>query len=115
MVFNDMKKGDVVLVLQLDFPRGRWPLGRIIEIFPGRDGHTRVVKVQCGDKTYVRPIHKLVPLRDNWTLICNDDTRWCPPPSVGRGYVEEVVDIDLVLFCLFILGNFRKTLDDSFD
>ena len=61
-VFSDIKKGDVLMVLQPDLPRGRRLLGRIIEIFPGRDGHTRVVKVQCGNKTYVRPIHTLVPL-----------------------------------------------------
>jgi hypothetical protein len=61
-VVADMKKGDVVLVHQPDLARGRWPLGRIVDTFPGKDGHTRVVKVQCGQKTYLRPVHKLVPL-----------------------------------------------------
>ena len=48
--------------LEKDLPRGKWPLGRIVETYPGRDGHTRVAKVQCGERTLVRPIHKLVPL-----------------------------------------------------
>jgi hypothetical protein len=61
-IVNDMKKGDVVLALDNNLPRCRWPLGRIIETYPGKDGHTRVAKVQCGDRTLVRPIHKLVPL-----------------------------------------------------
>lgn len=61
-VVKDLKEGDVVLVLDPNLPRGQWPLGRIVETFPGRDGHTRVAKVQCGEKTVVRPIHKLVPL-----------------------------------------------------
>jgi hypothetical protein len=61
-VVKELKKGDVVLALQKDLPRGRWPLGRIVETYPGRDGHTRVAKVQCGSKTIVRPIHKLIPL-----------------------------------------------------
>lgn len=61
-VVSDLKRDDVVLVLQPDLPRGRWPLGRIVDTFPGKYGHTRVVKVQCGQKTYVRPVHKLVPL-----------------------------------------------------
>jgi hypothetical protein len=61
-VVADMKKGGVVLVHQPDLVRGRWPLGRIVDTFPGKDGHTRVVKVQCGQKTYLRPVHKLVPL-----------------------------------------------------
>ena len=59
---KDLKEGDVVLALEKDVPRGRWPLGRILETYPGRDGHSRVAKVQCGDRTLVRPIHKLVPL-----------------------------------------------------
>ena len=62
---QDLKVGDVVLVIQPDALRGRWPLGRIVEVYPGRDGHTRVAKVACGVKTVVRPIHKLIPLRIN--------------------------------------------------
>ena len=63
--FRDLKVGDVVLVIQPDTPRGRWPLGRIAEVYPGRDGHTRVAKVACGVKTVVRPINKLIPLGIN--------------------------------------------------
>ena len=59
---KDLKEGDIVLAIEKDLPRGRWSLGRIVETFPGRDGHTRVAKVQCGERTLVRPIHKLVPL-----------------------------------------------------
>ena len=62
VVVENMKEGDVVLALQPNLPRGHWPLGRIVETYPGKDGHTRVAKVQCGAKTIVRPIHKLVPL-----------------------------------------------------
>ena len=51
-----------MLALEKDLPRGRWPLGRIVETFSGRDGDTRVAKVQCGDRALVKPIHKLVPL-----------------------------------------------------
>ena len=64
-VVKDLKKDDVVLVLDPKLPRGRWPLGRITDTYPGRDGHTRVAKIQCGTKTVVRPIHKLVPLQEN--------------------------------------------------
>ena len=64
-VIKDLKEDDVVLVLDSKLPRGRWPLGRIIETYPGRDGHTRVAKIQCGASTVVRPIHKLVPLHES--------------------------------------------------
>ena len=61
-VAKNLKIGDVVLLVQPGLSRGNWPLGRIVDVFPGKDGHTRVAKVQCGKKTFVRPIHKLVPL-----------------------------------------------------
>ena len=60
--FRDLKVGDVVLVVQPDTPSGRWPLGRIVEVYPGRDSHTRVAKVACGVNTLVRQITKLIPL-----------------------------------------------------
>lgn len=52
---EEHETGEVVLALDNNLPRGRWPLGWIIE----RDGQTLVAKVQCGDKTFIRPIHKL--------------------------------------------------------
>ena len=61
-VVADMKEGDVVLALDSNLPRGHWPSGRIVETYPGKDGRTRVAKVQCGTRTVVRPVHKLVPL-----------------------------------------------------
>ena len=64
-VVKDLKVDDVVLVLDSKLPRGRWPLGHIIETYTGRDGHIRVAKIQCGASTIVRPIHKLVPLHES--------------------------------------------------
>jgi len=61
-VVKDLKKGDIVLVLEPNLPRGKWPLGRIVDTYLGKDGHFQVTKVQCGEKTVVRPIQKLIPL-----------------------------------------------------
>ena len=52
-------------MIQPDTLRGRWPLERIAEVYPGRNGHTRVAKVACGVKTVVRPINKLISLGIN--------------------------------------------------
>ena len=40
-------------------PRGIWPLGRVLEVYPGRDGQHRVVKVKTAYGTYVRPVSAL--------------------------------------------------------
>ena len=57
-----MEAGSLVLVIELDAPRRAWPLGHIIEVYPGRDGHIRTVKVKMNGKEYVRPIAKICPL-----------------------------------------------------
>lgn len=59
---RDVKVGELVLVISADQPRGHWPLGRVIEIFPGKDEHVRVAKVQVGQQTFMRPITKLAPI-----------------------------------------------------
>ena len=57
-----LQVGAVVLVVSPDSPRGHWPLGRIVEVFPGKDGHVRVARVQVGQNTLKRPITRLCPL-----------------------------------------------------
>ena len=48
---KDIKPGDIVLVFSPDTPCGQWSLGRILEVYPGKDGH--------GKKHYSRPIVKV--------------------------------------------------------
>ena len=54
--------GDVMLVISPDTSRGNWPLGRVLEVYPGQDVHVRVVKIQVGEGTLIRPVNKLCPL-----------------------------------------------------
>ena len=62
---RDLNVGDLVLAISADKSRGHWPLGRVREIFPGKDGHVRVAKVQVGRDTITRPITKLAPIEVN--------------------------------------------------
>ena len=59
---RDVQICDVMLVISPDTSRGNWPLGGVIEVYPGKDGHVRVVKIQVGDGTLIRPVTKLCPL-----------------------------------------------------
>ena len=54
-----LKVDDIVWVLKDQTPRGIWPLGRVMETTPGRDGETRVVKVKTAYGTFVRPVSGL--------------------------------------------------------
>ena len=59
---RDVQVGEIVIVISPDTTRGNWPLGRILEVYPGTDGRVRVAKVQVGEGTLVRSVNKLCPL-----------------------------------------------------
>lgn len=59
---ENLRVGDVVLVVDQNAPRGKWHLGRIDEVFPGQDGQVRVVQVSTRGHKYIRPITRLCPL-----------------------------------------------------
>ena len=54
--------GDIVLVGDDDKKRIHWPLAKIIELLPGKDGVVRVVRIKTQTGQLVRPIQKLYPL-----------------------------------------------------
>jgi len=59
---RDLEVGDLVLILSTDTPRGKWPLGSIIQVFPGPDGHVRTADVMVKGLILRRAIVKLCPL-----------------------------------------------------
>lgn len=59
---DNIKIGTVVLMHQDDVPPLRWPMGIITEVFPGRDGTTRVAMVKTCSGSFKRPVVKLCPL-----------------------------------------------------
>lgn len=59
---NPVKIGTIVLVHQDSSPPLRWPLGVIEEIYPGKDGVTRVALVKTKAGSFKRPVNKLCPL-----------------------------------------------------
>ncbi|KAL4238005.1 hypothetical protein ACF0H5_002716 [Mactra antiquata] len=61
-VQRDLQPNDVVIVVQPDTPRGRWPLGRILRVHQGQDGRVRVADVLMNGKEITRPISRLCPL-----------------------------------------------------
>ena len=51
-----------MLIAEPKANRGEWPLGRIVEAYPGSYRLVRVVRVKSKGKEYLRPIHILCPL-----------------------------------------------------
>ncbi|XP_055951658.1 uncharacterized protein LOC129987740 [Argiope bruennichi] len=60
--------GDVVLIGSDNTKRLNWPLGKIIEIIPGQDGVTRLVRLKTANGELLRPTQRLYPLE-----VSNDD------------------------------------------
>ena len=54
---------DLVLMYDENAPRGSWPLGKVIEVYPDSQGNVRQVLVRTKTKTFKRPISKLCRLK----------------------------------------------------
>lgn len=59
---NPLTVGTIVLINNENAPPLSWKLGKISEVFPGKDGKIRCARVETGDSSYVRPTTKLSPL-----------------------------------------------------
>ena len=68
MVSNskNLKFGDLVIIQSENIPMSHWPLGRIIETYPGKDGIVRTVKVKTPNNELIRPSGKLCLLENNY-------------------------------------------------
>ena len=56
---ENLNVGDLVVIQTDNVPRSHWPLGRIIETYPGVDGALRTVKVKTPSNKPLRPAQKL--------------------------------------------------------
>ena len=59
---DNLRVGDVVVVIDPGTVRRQWNVGRIEWTYPGHDGLVRVVDVRLNGKTLKRPITRISPL-----------------------------------------------------
>ncbi|KAJ8898225.1 hypothetical protein PR048_003585 [Dryococelus australis] len=59
---HELKTGEIVLLENENQGRIFWPLARVVEVYPGRDGNTSVVKVTTSSGELVRPVQRIYPL-----------------------------------------------------
>ncbi len=72
---RSLRPDDVVAFLD-EKRRGKWPLGRIVQVEPSKDGQVRRVHVLVGGSVYVRPIQQVA-------VLLPADQLPLPPPPVG--------------------------------
>lgn len=61
---TDISLGSVVLMMDPQLPRAHWPIGRVTKVYPSADGHVRTVDVKINDRTYTRPVARLIVLSE---------------------------------------------------
>ncbi|GFW80238.1 nose resistant to fluoxetine protein 6 [Trichonephila clavipes] len=59
---DKINEDDIVLIGTDDKKRLHWLLGRVLELFPGKDGIIRLVKSRTESGDMLRPIQRLYPL-----------------------------------------------------
>ncbi len=59
---RNLKVGDICLMMQEQQHRNHWPMCRVTNVFPGKDGLVRKVEIKTQSGTYLRPVHHLVLL-----------------------------------------------------
>ena len=59
---GDAFPGQLVVIKEDNQPPGKWKLGKIIHVHPGKDDKVRVVTVRTSNGEFQRPIVKLIPL-----------------------------------------------------
>ncbi|GFW53068.1 integrase catalytic domain-containing protein [Trichonephila clavipes] len=63
---DNAKVGDLVLIKEDNLAVNKWLMGRLIEVFPGKDNRIRVVTVKTQYGAVKRPISKIciLPMRE---------------------------------------------------
>ena len=56
---RNVRVDDFVIMQSPNAVRGKWNVGRIINVYPGQDDRVRNVKIKTRDGEYQRPISKI--------------------------------------------------------
>ena len=91
---RNLKVSDLVLLKEDGMVPAKWPLGRVIVTYPGRDDVVSVVTVRTAIGTYKRPITKVAPLISHQLQLC---------PSLNLCYSICYTITPLMLHSLLLL------------
>ena len=59
---GELSNGSVVIVIEREHQCNRWPLGVVLETYPGSDGNIRVAKIRTSQGEYIRNVTRLCPI-----------------------------------------------------
>lgn len=88
----EAKVGDIVLIEKEDAKRAFWPMGRITQIFPGKDNVVRLVKVKTKSGWFLRPVQRVYPLeisQPNELSVVDDELPTCNVRNIADEEVSK--------------------------
>lgn len=59
---ENLQTGEVVMIVDQQAPRALWQIGTVAKVIPGQDGRVRTAVVNVKDKSYTRPVARLIKL-----------------------------------------------------
>lgn len=68
---RELAVDDIVLIEEENVKRSEWKMGKVLKIYPGRDGVARVAKVKTKIGELVRPLQRLYPMEVETTDALN--------------------------------------------
>ncbi|GFS84356.1 integrase catalytic domain-containing protein [Trichonephila clavipes] len=94
-----LKVGEIVLIENPNKKRLYWPLGKVIELIPVRDGKVRILKLRCSNSEIIRPIQRVFPLEIQSAEMdeSNDvplDGETLTIPSAGVDVSESAIPVN---------------------
>lgn len=86
---DPIKVGDIVVIIDENNHRNCWPKGRVVDVFPGKDGQVRHALVQTSTGIYKRPAVKLAVL----DVGVHDKNGTSSPRTIYRGGVLTTASV----------------------
>ncbi|GFY00057.1 DUF5641 domain-containing protein [Trichonephila clavipes] len=80
-IYYKMKVEKIVLVENSNKKRLYWPLAKVLELLPGRDGNVKTLRLKCGNTEIVRATERILSLETQPEEL--------PIAAVGKKKVPE--------------------------
>ncbi|GFQ95145.1 integrase catalytic domain-containing protein [Trichonephila clavata] len=100
-ISHKMKVGEIVLVENPNKKRLYWPLAKVLDLLPGRNGNIRTLKLKCGNAEIIRPVPRLflLEIQPEELPIAAVGMERVPEPSnlteIRVAYTDEEVNPEL--------------------
>lgn len=93
---DKLEVGDIVLVGSDNKRRLEWPLAKVLELRPGRDGVSRLVKLLTKNGEILRPLQRIYPLEIHSIPVdaYSTDDVLCDPGSEDEKEPDNVMPAD---------------------